>query len=152
MKTMNESPEQIAIDQEELKFLYQIKKELDLNSSKDAVKLVASVLQALRQTLDLAQANALLNKLPDFLKLTFAANWKQNETNADVNHLDELVGLVMERDQKQRNGLFRNEVQTLTVVVLTLKKLQKLIDIENFEGLSPALRQELKGLPSSAAA
>jgi uncharacterized protein (DUF2267 family) len=152
MNTMIESPEQIAMDQEELNFLYQIKKELDLSSSRDAVKLVASVLHALRQTLALDQANVLLNKLPDFLKLTFAANWKQDESNAEVQHLDELVGLVMERDQKQRNGLFKNEVQTLTVIVLTLKKLQKLIDIENFEGLSHALRQELKGLPSSAAA
>ena len=151
MNTMNESPEQIAMNQEELNFLYQIKKELDLNSSKDAVKLVASVLHALRQTLALDQANVLLNKLPDFLKLTFATNWKQDEGNADVHHLDELVGLVMERDQKQRDGLFKNEVQTLTVIILTLKKLQKLIDIENFEGLKPAFRQELKGLPSTAA-
>ena len=53
----------------------------------------------------------------------------------------------MERDIRFRKGLFKNEVQTLTVIVLTLKSLQKLVDIENFEGLSHSLRDELRDLP-----
>jgi uncharacterized protein (DUF2267 family) len=141
-----------SIDQEEMYFLYQIKKELSLENSQDAVKLVASVLQALRQTLALEEAEALLNELPDFLKLAFAANWERNEERVNVEHLDEFVGLVMERDEKSKKGLFKDEVQALSVVILTLKKLHKLVDLENFEGLSPALKQELRGVSPEAAA
>jgi uncharacterized protein (DUF2267 family) len=140
------------LDQEEMYFLLQIKKELSLENSHEAVKLVASVLQALRQTLTLENAQSLLNKLPDFLKLAFAANWEQNEAQVPVQHLDEFVSLVMDRDKKSRKNLFKNEVQTLTVIILTLKKLHRLIDLQNFEGLSTALRQELKDVPSEAAA
>lgn len=142
--------DQDEIDQEERLFLHQIRKELDLDSSQETVKRVAAVLHALRQSLTLEQANELLNKLPDFLKLAFATNWEQNEPQGKINHLDELVGLTMERDSRLRQGLFKNEVQTLTVIVLTLKNLQKLVDVENFEGLSPSLRQELRELPSAA--
>jgi uncharacterized protein (DUF2267 family) len=140
------------LDQEEMHFLYQIKKELSLESTHDAVKLVASVLHALRQTLTLENATILMNQLPDFLKLAFASNWEQNEAHVPVEHLDEFVGLVMDRDQKSKRGLFKNEVQTLSVIILTLKKLHKLVDLENFEGLSNALRQELREVPSEAAA
>jgi hypothetical protein len=42
-------------------------------------------------------------------------------------------------------------VQTLTVIILTLKKLQKIVDIETFEGISPVLRQELRDVSSEAA-
>lgn len=140
------------LDNEEMYFIYQIKKELSLENSHEAVKLVAEVLQALRQTLSLDYANILLNKLPDFLKLAFASNWEQNEPLMKIEHLDEFVALVMERDEKNQKGLFRNEVQTLTVIILTLKKLDKMIDLESFNGISPHLRQELRDVPSEAAA
>jgi uncharacterized protein (DUF2267 family) len=140
------------LDQEEMFFLQQIKKELSLESSQDAVKLVASVLQALRQTLTLEDAELLLNRLPDFLRLAFATNWERDEPRVVVNHLDEFVCLVMDRDEKQKKGLFKDEVDTLTVVILTFKKLHKIIDVENFEALSPALRQELRDVSSEAAA
>jgi uncharacterized protein (DUF2267 family) len=139
-------------DQEEMQFLFQIRKELSLDNSQEAVKLVASVLQALRQTLSLEEANALLNRLPDFLKLAFAANWARDEQRVRVEHLDEFVSLVMDRDERSKKGLFRNEVQTLSVVILTLKKLHKVVDLENFEGLSTALKQELREVSPEAAA
>ena len=139
-------------DQDAKTFIHQIQKELSLRSSRDAVRLVASVLQAMRQTLSLDKANQILNALPDFLKLAFASNWEHDEKTVPVEHLDEFVTLVMDRDARHNRGLFRDEVQTLSVIILTLKKLQRLVDLENFDGLSPALRQELRGLPSEAAA
>jgi uncharacterized protein (DUF2267 family) len=139
-------------DEEEMYIIHQIKKELSLESSHDAVKLVASVLQALRQTLTLEEANILLNKLPDFLKLAFAANWQRDEQRVPIQHLDEFVCLVMDRDEASKRGLFKNEVQTLAVIILTLKKLDKLVDLENFNGLNPSLRQELRDVSSEAAA
>jgi uncharacterized protein (DUF2267 family) len=140
------------LDQEEMHFLHQIRKELSLDSSQDAVKLVAAVLQSLRQTLSLEESNYLLNRLPDFLKLAFAANWEQHEPRIFVEHLDEFVSLVMDRDEKSRKGLFRTEVQALSVVILTLKKLNKIVDLENFDGLSPLLKHELREVFSDAAA
>jgi uncharacterized protein (DUF2267 family) len=139
---MEENRQPPSPDPDEVTFIHQIRKELSLSSSHEAIKLVASVLQAMRQTLTLEKANQILNALPDFLKLAFASNWEH----------DENVTLVMDRDARHRRGLFRNEVQTLSVIILTLKKLQRLVDLENFDGLSPALRQELRGLPSEAAA
>lgn len=140
------------LDPEEMYFIHQIRKELSLESPQDAVKLVASVLQALRQTLTLEDAKSLLNKLPDFLKLAFAANWERDEPRMVVKHLDEFVALVMDRDETSRRGLFRDEVQTLSVAILTLKGLHKMIDLESFEGLSPALKQELREVSREAAA
>lgn len=139
-------------DQDESDFIQQIRKELSLASTRDAIKLVASVLQAMRQTLTLEKANEILNVLPDFLRLAFVSNWEHDEKQVVVTHLDEFVTLVMDRDAKHKRGLFRDEVQTLSVIILTLKKLQRLADLENFDGLSLALRQELKGVPSEAAA
>lgn len=139
-------------DHEEMHCIHQIKKELSLDSTLDAVKLVASVLHALRQTLDRENATKLMNKLPDFLKLTFASNWMYDEATVQVNHLDEFVCLVMDRDRESQRGLFKDEVQTLSVINLTMKKLQKLVDLENFEGLSAAMRQELKDATSEAEA
>ena len=105
MESPNNDPQNL--DQEEMHFLHLIKKELSLETSQDAVRLVASVLQSLRQTLSLEENTAILNRLPDFLRLAYAANWEQNEDRVRVQHLDELVSLVMDRDEKSKKGLFR---------------------------------------------
>lgn len=149
---MQENRQSTLPDRDAVMFIHQIRKELSLPSSKEAVRMIASVLHAMRQTLPLEKANQILNELPDFLKLAFATNWEHNEKLVHINHLDELVTLVMDRDARSKRGLFRNEVQTLSVIILTLKKLQRMVDLENFDGLSPALRQELRGLSAEAAA
>lgn len=138
-------------DQDEMSFLTQIRKELSVQTKGEAVRLIAPVLQALRQTLTIQQANNLLNRLPDFLKLVFVSNWKYQEEQVSITYLDEFVCLVMEREQKNNKSIFKNEVQALWLVILTLKKLYKLIDLENFEGLSKSMRKELRDLPAEAA-
>lgn len=150
MEASNIDPQ--TLDQEEMYFLQLIKKELSLETSQDAVRLVAAVLQSLRQTLSLEENTYILNRLPDFLRLAYAANWEQHEPRVRIQHLDELVSLVMDRDDKSKKGLFRTEVQALTVVILTLKKLARIIDLENFDGLSPLLKQELRDVSTEAAA
>jgi uncharacterized protein (DUF2267 family) len=140
------------LNEDEAIFFRQIRKELSLEDPQEVVSLVASVLQALRQTLTLERANAFLNELPDFLKLTFASNWKLNEDPVKIDHLDEFVNLLMTRDRKSKRFLFKGEVFALSVVILTLKKLYKLIDLDKFEGLSQAFRQELREVPVDAAA
>ncbi len=147
----NPHPES-PVQEEELNMIQQIRKELSLDSPRDAITLITSVLQALRQTLSLDKANKLLNTLPDFLKVVFASGWERSEKSVQVNHLDEFVNLVMDRDARNKKGLFRNEVQTLSVVILTLKLLNKITDLQSIGGLSPTLLQELRELPSEAAA
>src|SRR5690349_11998097 len=117
------------IDQAEVYFLHQIKKELSLETEDDAIPLVTAVLQALRQTLSLQSANTLLNRLPDFLKIVFATNWRQDEKQIKIEHLDEFVDLVMDRDRREGKFLFKNELQTLLVIILTLEKLNKIMDL-----------------------
>jgi len=136
----------------EMIFFRQIARELSIEEPKEVVNLVASVLQALRQTLPLDRASLLINELPDFLKLTFAANWKRDEDVVKIEHLDEFVNLVMVRDRKSKKNLFRSEVHALSVIILTLKNLYKLVNLDKFEGLSQALKQELKDVPVDAAA
>lgn len=129
---------------DELNFLDQIKKELSLTNVKQVVPFVASVLHALRQTMTLQNANLLLNRLPDFLKIVFACDWETSEEQRPVKHLDELVNLVMERDRKNQKFLFKSEEQTLSIIILTLKKIYRLTDLGNFEGISHPFRQELE--------
>src|SRR4051812_2683166 len=129
------------LDYDEAHFLQQIRKELSLESSQEVVPLVASVLQSLRQTLTLQNANDLMNRLPDFLKVIFACNWQTTETQVPVKHLDEFVNLVMERDQRSQKFLFKSEVQTLSVIILTLKKIYHFIDLGNIEGISQSFKQ-----------
>jgi len=140
------------LNEAEMTFFRQIKKELSLENTQEVVPLVASVLQALRQTLTLERANAILNELPDFLKLTFASNWRLHEDPVKIDHLDEFVNLLMARDRKSKRFLFKGEVFALSVVILTLKKLYNLIDLDKFEGLSQAFKQELREVPVDAAA
>jgi len=129
---------------QEISLLKEIKRELSISSSAEVVEQVATVLQTVRQTLTLQNATDMLNRLPDFMKIIFVLNWKQDERPVKIDHLDELVSLVMKRDSKRSKSLFKNEIQTLSVVLLTLKKLFKIVDLDNFEGLSAAFKYELK--------
>jgi uncharacterized protein (DUF2267 family) len=139
------------LEPSEINFLHQIKKELSLATYQEVVKRVTTVLHAFRQTLSPQSATVLLNSLPDFLKLAFVTNWKRSDNYKSVEHLDELVTLVMNRDKKNHQAIFKSEVQTLSVIILTLKKLLKLSGLENFEGISPTLRHELDEVPVEAA-
>ncbi|PZR32258.1 MAG: hypothetical protein DI538_19785 [Azospira oryzae] len=131
------------LDQSEIDFLQQIKKELSLETNDEVIKRVAAVLQALRQTLTRENANELVNQLPDFLKLAFIGNWDKNEAIVTVNHLDELVSLIQVRDIRSGKNYFTSEVQILSIAILTLKKLLQFKDLKNFKGLSPYIIQQL---------
>lgn len=146
------APSQPQLQEDEMNFFRQISKELSIEEPQEVVNLVAAVLQALRQTLPLHRASDFVNELPDFLKLTFAANWRRDEDNVRIEHLDEFVNLMMARDRKSKKNLFKSEVYALSVIILTLKNLYRLMDLDKFEGLSQALKQELREVPVEAAA
>lgn len=135
----------------ELSLIRDVKKELALPTTNEAVKRISVVLHALRQTFSTEAADDFLNRLPDFLKLVFASRWKRNEPRLAVEHLDELVSVVMARDILYGENLFKTEVQTLSVVILTLKKLLKLDELQTFDGLSANILQELNDVPAESA-
>ena len=143
MATMYFNPD----DQERSLFM-QIKKEMCIDNPKLIVLQVTAVLHAFRQTLSLSAANEVLNKLPDFLKMAFVCNWRHTERPVTINHLDELVNLVMVRDRRLKKYLFKNEVHTLSLIILTLKKLNDFVDLGTLDGISPALQHELNEVDS----
>jgi uncharacterized protein (DUF2267 family) len=132
------------LNKEEAHLLEQLKKELSLQDSQDAVPLVSSVLHALRETLPRKTAEVFMHKLPGFMKKLFASNWRPSENRIVVEHLDELVTLVMERDQKNSKSLFKSELQALSVILYTLKKIYCFIDFRSCEGISWMFYREVK--------
>ena len=138
----------LSPDDQERSLFILIKKEMGIENPKEIAQQVTAVLHAFRQTLSLDTACELLNKLPDFLKMIFASNWKRNEAPVSINHLDEFVTLVMERDRMLKKYLFKSEEHTLSMVILTLKKMHRLVDFDNLKGISASLRQELSEVDS----
>ena len=130
-------------DEQERSLFMSIRKEMGIENTKDIIQQVTSVLHAFRQTLSLPDANKVLNKLPDLLKMIFVSNWRQHEQPVMVNHLDEFVNLVMIRDRRLKKFIFKSEVHTLSIIILTLKKLHNLIDLSHLDGISTCLQQEL---------
>lgn len=139
----------ILSEQEKNLFLH-IKKEMCIDNPTEIAKQVTAVLHALRQTLSLHAANDVLNRLPDFLKMIFASNWRQDEAPVTITHLDEFVNLVMLRDQQTEKFLFKSEVHALSIVILTLKNLHNLVNLDKIEGISPSLLQELSEVDTEA--
>jgi uncharacterized protein (DUF2267 family) len=131
-----------AMNETENHFLEHLSSELSLASREEAIPLVSSVMMALRQTLSRQNAETLLVKLPEFLKRHFPVNWKE-EKQIRVEHLDELVTLIMERDKANPKTLFKSELQTLSVILFTLKKLFSVVD-PKMAGIGQLFCQEVK--------
>jgi uncharacterized protein (DUF2267 family) len=130
------------MNENENHFLEHLTTELSLPSPEEALPLVTSVMQAFRQTLSRQNADALLARMPEFMKRYFVATAK-DEHQVRVDHLDELVLLVMERDKGNSKSLFKSELQTLSVVLFTMKKLFSVVD-PKFPGIGQPFFQEVK--------
>ncbi|NJM24342.1 MAG: hypothetical protein HC859_01245 [Bacteroidia bacterium] len=90
--------------------------------------------------------------MPDFFKLLFVTSWRRAKKAAVINHLDELVSAVIERDQQERHRVLKRETQALSAVVITLKKLEKLVNLQQFDGLSHSIRKQLRDVHFGRAA
>jgi uncharacterized protein (DUF2267 family) len=142
----------LFLEHGESSLLNEIKKELALKTYQETVGIVSCVLNSFRRCLSLQYATLLLNRLPDFLKLVFVSNWKVNESQVKIDYLDELVSLALEQDTASGKKLFKSEIHALSTVVLTLKKLDKLVDLQHFEGISQSFRRQLREIPVEVAA
>ncbi|MEJ7646317.1 MAG: DUF2267 domain-containing protein [Chryseolinea sp.] len=134
------------LDHEELsiRFFKEVKKNLGFTSTRKIVKLVRAVLSQLRRTLSHDQANLVIQNLPSLFQLLFVANWKYEEKEASITHLDELVDFVYQEDRRSEDSLFTSEIDTLNSVILVLTKLDKFFGILGLNVFRYSLTQELK--------
>lgn len=133
-------------DQEEqsIRFFNEVKNSLGARSTRKIVKLVRAVLAQLRRTLSHEQAAILIKNLPSLFQLLLVANWKYEESNPQIKHLDELVEYVYQEDKKSHDSLFTSEIDTLNSVILVLTKLDKFFGLLGLNVLKYSLTQELK--------
>jgi uncharacterized protein (DUF2267 family) len=131
-----------------VKFFGEIKNELGFTSTKKIVFLVRSVISQLRKNLSHEQAASFIQRMPSLFQLLFISNWKYNEKETSINHLDEIVDGVYQGNQK----LFASEIETLNAVIVVLKKLDKFFSLLGLDILHYSLKQELKQVAMEDAA
>ncbi len=133
-------------DHEELsvRFFKEVKNNLGFTSTRKIVKLVRAVLSQLRRTLSHDQANLVIQSLPSLFQLLFVANWKYEDKDAAITHLDELVDCVYQEDRRSEDSLFKSEIDTINSVILVLTKLDKFFGILGLNVFRYSLTQELK--------
>ena len=131
-------------DEQSVRFFKEVKSNLGLRSTKKLVKLVRAVLCQLRGTLSHEQSSTVIKTLPSLFQLLFVANWKYDDKYQPIMHLDELVDHVYREDRKQKNSLFKSEIDTLNSVILVMSKLDKFFGILGLNVFRYSLTQELK--------
>jgi uncharacterized protein (DUF2267 family) len=132
-----------------VRFFGEIKNELGFTSTRKIVYLVRSVLSQLRKNLSHDQVASVIQRLPSLFQLLFISNWKYDERETGINHLDEIVEGVY---QQGRQPLFASEIETLNAVIVVLRKLDKFFKLLGLDILHYSLKQELKQVAMEDAA
>ncbi len=138
---MTSTTNYLSMEELAVRFFGEIKSELGFTSTRKIVYLVRSVLAQLRKNLSHEQINSSIQKMPSLFQLLFISNWKYNEKNTAINHLDEIVEGVYEQG---RQSLFASEIETLNAVIIVLRKLDKFFRLMGLDILHYSLKQELK--------
>ena len=131
-------------DEQSVRFFKEVKSTLGLRSTKKIVRIVRAILSQLSRTLSPEQTNMVIKTLPSLFQLLFVANWRYDDTQQSIMHLDELVDHLYKEDRKQKNSLFTSEVDTLNSVILVITKLDKFFGILGLNVFRYSLTQELK--------
>lgn len=131
-------------DEQSIRFFNEIKNNLGFTSTRRIVKLVRAVLSHLRRTLSHEQTTVMIKNLPGLFQLLFVTNWRYEETNTSITHLDELVDTIYTEDKNSGTSLFTSEIDTLNTVILVLCKLDKFFGILGLNVVRYSLTQELK--------
>jgi len=132
-----------------LRFFGEIKNELGFTSTRKIVFLVRSVISQLRRNLSHEQVANIIQRTPSLFQLLFISNWKYNEKETAINHLDEIVEGVY---QQGKQPLFSSEIETLNAVIVVLRKLDKFFKLLGLDILHYSLKQELKQVAMEDAA
>ena len=139
---MTSTTNYLSMEELAVRFFGEIKSELGFTSTRKIVYLVRSVLSQLRRNLSHDQINNIIQKMPSLFQLLFISNWKYNEKNTGMNHLDEIVEGVYEQGRGQ--ALFASEIETLNAVIIVMTKLDEFFRLMGLDILQYSLKQELK--------
>ncbi len=131
----------LSMEELAVRFFGEIKNELGFTSTRKIVYLVRSVISQLRKNLSHEQITNIIQRTPSLFQLLFISNWKYNEKETAINHLDEIVEGVYQQGQQP---LFASEIETLNAVIIVLRKLDKFFRLLGLDVLHYSLKQELK--------
>lgn len=132
-------------DQKVVAFFHEVKRELGITSTRRVAAIITRVLSGIRRILKENEVAELIKSTPSLLQLLLVSNWKYEEGNwHKTEHLDEFVDSLFYEDRHQQHTLFHSQIETLNAVLVVLKKLDKMLGILNFPGLSYSLVQEIR--------
>lgn len=138
---MTSTTSYLSMEELAVRFFGEIKNELGFTSTRKIVYLVRSVLSQLRKNLSHEQIGNIIQRTPSLFQLLFISNWRYNEKETGINHLDEIVEEVF---QQGKQTLFTSEIETLNAVIIVLRKLDKFFQLLGLDILHYSLKQELK--------
>jgi uncharacterized protein (DUF2267 family) len=138
---MTSTTNYLSMEELAVRFFGEIKSELGFTSTRKIVYLVRSVISQLRKNLSHEQINNIIQRTPSLFQLLFISNWKYNEKEIAINHLDEIVEGVYQQGQQP---LFASEIEALNAVIVVLRKLDKFFRLLGLDILHYSLKQELK--------
>src|SRR5688572_9627487 len=146
---MTSTKNYLSMEELAVRFFGEIKNELGFTSTRQIVFLVRSILSQLRRNLSHDQVASVIQRMPSLFQLLFISNWKYNEKETAINHLDEIVEGVY---QQGSQPLFSSEIETLNAVIVVLKKLDKFFKMLGLDILHYSLKQELRQVATEDAA
>jgi uncharacterized protein (DUF2267 family) len=138
---MTSTTSYLSMEELAVRFFGEIKNELGFTSTRKIVYLVRSVISQLRKNLSHEQIANIIQRTPSLFQLLFISNWRYNEKETAINHLDEIVEGVY---QQGKHTLFASEIETLNAVIIVLRKLDKFFQLLGLDILHYSLKQELK--------
>lgn len=134
----------VTPEQQAVRFFREVKNELGVDSTKKIVTVVRCVLSQLRKTLSHEQTFELVKRMPDIFQLLLVSNWRYDEKETPVKHLDELADNVYKQAISQEKRLFSTEIEALNTVLLVIKKLDKFFGLLGLNLLRYTITEEIK--------
>lgn len=131
-------------EEQAVRFFREVKNELGIDSTRKIVSVVRCVLSQLRNSLSHDQVGVLIRKMPDIFQLLLISNWRYDEKEVVVTHLDELADNVYKQTLSQEKKLFSTEIEALGTVLLVIKKLDKFFGLLDFNVLRYTITEEIK--------
>lgn len=131
-------------EEQAVRFFREIKNELGIPSTQKMVAVVHCILSQLRKSLSHEQTSTLVQKLPDTFQLLLVSDWRYDEREASLNHLDELADRVYIHSKKRDKKLFSTEIEALNTILHVFKKLDKFFGLFAFNVLHYTITEEIK--------
>ncbi len=141
---MNSLASQKLSDGQGILFFRNLKKKLNGTPTRKIVSIVRMVLKKVRGSFAFQQFNETMASAPTFIQWLVGYNQHHYE-EIRINHLDELVEMLIAEDQRLGTRLFTSEIETLRIVILILKQIQVLFEKIGIRILPHTIERELQG-------